>query len=48
MSVLRRPEVLDLPRPRHDGRTTWTATAPEAVFPVRTYATRRDYEPGLQ
>ncbi len=20
---------------------------PEAVFPVRTYATRRDYEPGL-
>jgi hypothetical protein len=47
MSVLRRSEVLDRPRPRHDDHTTWTATAPEAVFLVRTYGTGRDYEPGL-
>src|ERR1039457_4306742 len=31
--------------PRREDHTTWTATAPDAVFTVRTYATRRDYEP---
>jgi hypothetical protein len=31
--------------PRREEYTIWTAIAPEAVFPVRTYATRRDDEP---
>jgi|HubBroStandDraft_6_1064221.scaffolds.fasta_scaffold3283599_1 hypothetical protein len=30
--------------PRWQDHTTWTAVAPDAVFTVRTYATRRDYE----
>ena len=33
--------------PRREDHTIWTATAPDAVFTVRTYATRRDYEPRL-
>lgn len=32
-----------LSEPRGKDHTTWTATAPEAVSTVRTYATRRDY-----
>ena len=31
--------------PRREDHTIWTAVAPDAVFTVRTYATRRDYEP---
>jgi hypothetical protein len=34
-----------LREPRREEYTIWTAIAPEAVFTVRTYATRRDYEP---
>jgi hypothetical protein len=30
--------------PRRKDHTIWTAVAPEEVFTVRTYATRRDYE----
>jgi hypothetical protein len=30
--------------PRREDHTIWTAAAPDAVFTVRTYATRRDYE----
>ena len=33
--------------PRREDQTIWTAVAPDAVFTVRTYATRRDYEPQL-
>ena len=33
--------------PRREDHTIWTASAPDAVFTVRTYATRRDYEPRL-
>jgi hypothetical protein len=37
-----------IPRdPRRDDHTTCTAVAPDAVFTVRTYATRRDYGQGL-
>jgi hypothetical protein len=31
--------------PRREDHTTWTAVAPDAVFTVLTYATRRAYEP---
>ena len=31
-----------LREPRRDEYTIWTAIGPEAVFTVRTYATRRD------
>ena len=30
--------------PRRNDHTIWTAVAPDEVFTVRTYATRRDYE----
>jgi hypothetical protein len=33
--------------PRRDDHTTCTAVAPDAIFSVRTYATRRDYGPRL-
>jgi len=29
--------------PRHENHAIWTAVAPDEVFTVRTYATRRDY-----
>ena len=32
--------------PRREDQTICTAIAPDAVFTVRTYATRRDDEPG--
>ena len=31
--------------PSQQDHTTWIAVAPDEVFTVRTYATRRDYEP---
>jgi hypothetical protein len=34
-----------LRKPRREADTICTAIAPEAIFTVRTYATRRDYEP---
>jgi len=34
-----------LREPRREEYTIWTAVAHEAVFTVRTYATRADYEP---
>jgi hypothetical protein len=33
-----------LRQPRRDEYTIWTAIAPDALFTVRTHATRRDYE----
>ena len=45
---MRRPEGARSPAPRRRvDHTTCTATAPEAVYTEGTYATRRDYEPGL-
>jgi hypothetical protein len=35
--VVRRLDVLDLPRPRREEYTICAARAPEAVFTVRTY-----------
>ena len=45
--VVRRPEVLDLPRPRREDHTTCTAVAPDVVFTVRMYGTRPLYGPRL-
>ena len=39
------PMCSTLRDPRREDHTIWTAVAPDAVFTVRTYATRRDYEP---
>jgi len=44
---VRRPEELDVPRPRRDKYTTWTAVAPDLVFAVLTYGTRPLYGPPL-
>jgi hypothetical protein len=43
--IVRRADMLDIPRPAREDHTTWTAVAPDEVFTVRTYATARDYEP---
>jgi hypothetical protein len=46
--VVRRPDVLDIPRPRRDEYTTCTAVAPDPVFTVRTYGdTGQVYGPAL-
>jgi hypothetical protein len=42
---VRRPEVLDIPRPRCEECTICTAVAPDAVFTVRTYGTGPLYGP---
>lgn len=45
--VVRRPDVLDLPRPCRDEYTTCIAVAPDFVFPVLIYGTSPLYEPPL-
>ncbi len=45
--IMRQPDVLDVSRPTPRGPHDLDPHRPEAVFTVRTYATRRDYEPRL-
>jgi hypothetical protein len=47
LGVVCRPDVLMFRGPRRKDHTIWTAIAPNALFTVRAYATRRDHEPRL-
>jgi hypothetical protein len=40
---MRRPQMLDLPRPRREEYTICTAVAPEDAFTVRTYGDTRTH-----
>lgn len=41
--IVRRPQVLNLPRPRREDHTGYTAVAPDEVYTVRIYGTRPLY-----